>query len=184
MSAPGETRTSGRPASEDRARAPDPLEALRELRDAGRAGLSATSEAGKAFRTLLSADVALARSAMGRAVAFIAVAIVFGASAWLLIVTTLVIALVRHADWPWSVALLTCAVVSLAVTAYGAWRALYYFEHTRLRATRRQLARLGVGELAAYMPGAGSPESTRAATDRLADHPPGKDERGIDVTPP
>jgi hypothetical protein len=184
VGAPGETPTSGRPASEDRARARDPLEALRDLRSAAHAGLSAASDAGKAFRTLLSADIALSRSAMGRAVAFVAVAIVFGASAWLLIVTTLVIALVRHADWPWSVALLSCAVVSLAVTAYGAWRSLYYFEHTRFRATRRQLARLGFGELAAYTPDAGSPQSTREATDRLAEHPPGKDERGIDVTPP
>lgn len=184
MGAPGETPTSGRPASEDRARAPDPLEALRDLRSAGRAGLAAAGEAGKAFRTLLSADISLARSAMGRAVAFTAVAIVFGASAWLLVVTTLVIALVRHADWPWSVALLACAFVSLAVTAYGAWRAMYYFEHTRMRATRRQLARLGFGELAKYTPDAGSPVSTREATDRLAENPPDKDGRGIDVTPP
>lgn len=184
MGAPGETRTSGRPASEDRARPPDPLEALRGLRDAGRDGLSAAHEAGKAFRTLVSADISLARSAMGRAVAFVAVAIVFGASAWLLVVTTLVIALVRHGGWPWSVALLSCAVVSLVVTAYAAWRSLYYFEHTRLRATRRQLARLGFGELADYTPDPGSPESTREATDRLAEHPPGKDGRGIDVTPP
>ncbi|MFC0676669.1 phage holin family protein [Lysobacter korlensis] len=167
-----------------RGRAPGLLESLRELRDAGRSGAASARDASKALRTLVSADVALARSAIGRAVAFIAIAIVFGGSAWLLLMTALIVALVRHLDWPWSVALLSTATLSLAVTAYAAWRTLYYFEHTRLRATRRQLARLGFGELADYMPDPGSPESTRAASDRLAENPPAKDERGIDLTPP
>jgi hypothetical protein len=186
VNAPGEQTgdAPGTPEDADRARAPDLLESLREIRDAGRSGAAAAGEAAKAFRTLLSADVALARSAMGRAVAFTAVAIAFGASAWLLLMTALIIALVRHLGWPWSLALLSTAALSLAVTGYGAWRAMYYFEHTRLRATRRQLARLGFGELADYTPDPGSPESTRKAAERLADHPPGKDKRGIDVTPP
>ena len=36
-------------------------------------------------------------------------------------------------------------------------------------AMRRQLARLGLGELADYTPDPGSPESTRAAAEKLAD---------------
>jgi uncharacterized membrane protein YqjE len=183
VSASGEPG-DGRRTADGHARAPDLLESLREFRDAGRSGAAAAGEAAKAFRTLVSADIALARSAMGRAAAFTAVAIAFGASAWLLLMAALIVALVRQLGWPWSVALLSTAALSLVVTGYGAWRALHYFEHTRLRATRRQLARLGFGELADYTPDAGSPESTRAAAERLAEHPPGKDERGIDVTPP
>ena len=38
----------------------------------------------------------------------------------------------------------------------GGWMAMRYFEHTRLQATRRQLARLGIGELSGFMPDAGS----------------------------
>lgn len=178
------TGDPGEPTPGAAAPAPGLLESLREIRDAGRSGVASARDASKALRTLVSADVALARSAMGRAVAFVAIAIVFGGSAWLLLMTTLVIALVRHLDWPWSLALLTTATLSLLITAYAARRTLYYFEHTRLRATRRQLARLGFGELADFMPDPGSPESTRAASDWLADHPPGKDGRGIDVTPP
>ncbi|HEY4556273.1 MAG TPA: phage holin family protein [Lysobacter sp.] len=183
MGGPGgdQAQGAGAPASPP---APDLLESLRQIKAAGRASASAAGDAGRAFRTLLSADIALARSAMGRAIAFVSIAIIFGASAWLMLMTALVIALVRHLDWPWSVALISCALLSLVVTGYGAWRAMFYFEHTRLRATRRQLARLGFGELADYTPGPGSPESTRAAADRLAESGPLKDKQGIDVTPP
>src|SRR3546814_5516050 len=47
------------------------------------------SDTGRALRRLVSADLALARSAMGRALAWVAVAIVFGASAWLLVMGVL-----------------------------------------------------------------------------------------------
>jgi hypothetical protein len=183
VNSPGESGDTGQ-APGDRAPAPDLFESIREIRDAGRSGVSAAGDAAKAFRTLLSADVALARSAMGRAVAFVSIAVAFGASAWLLLMTALIIALVRQLGWPWSVALLATAGLSLAVTGYGAWRAMYYYEHTRMRATRRQLARLGFGELADYTPDPGSPESTRKAAEHLADGGPLKDKRGIDVTPP
>ena len=62
-----------------------------------------------------------------------------------------------------------------------------YFEHTRLKTTRRQLARLGIGELSELVPGAGSAESARAAEIRVreeAERAPVRDERGVDVTPP
>ncbi len=183
MNGPGEEAPGGATPPPGPA-APGILESLRQVHSAGRASADAAGEAAKAFRTLVSADIALARSAMGRAVAFTSIAIVFGASAWLLLMTTVVITLVRHVGWPWSLSLLLCAVLSLAVTAYGAWRAMYYFEHTRMRATRRQLARLGFGELADYTPDAGSPQSTRDATERLSEQGPLKDKQGIDVTPP
>lgn len=131
--------------------------------------MGAAGDAAKAFRTLLSADLALARSATGRAITFVSIGIVFGASAWLLLMTALIVFLSRHLDWPWLASLLSTAVLSLAIAGYGAWRAMYYFEHMRMRATRRQLARLGFGELADYTPDPGSPESTRAAAEKLAD---------------
>ncbi|HET8818684.1 MAG TPA: hypothetical protein VFM73_04000, partial [Xanthomonadaceae bacterium] len=64
---------------------------------------------------------------------------------------------------------------------------LHYFEHTRMKATRRQLARLGIGELAGLAPGAGSSVSSREAAEQLAraaEGKPVKDRRGIEVTPP
>lgn len=164
---------------------PDLLESLREVHAAGRSSLGAAGEAAKAFRTLFSADISLARSAMGRALAFGGVAIIFGASAWLLAMGAVVTGLVRALDWPFWVALVATSLLSAGVAAYGGWRAMYYFEYTRLRATRRQLARLGFGELADYTPDPGSPESTREATKRLAEQDtPLKDDQGIDVTPP
>ncbi|MFX4717795.1 hypothetical protein ABTB07_23125, partial [Acinetobacter baumannii] len=48
----------------------------------GRAGAGATWDAVKAFRTLIAADVSLARNAAGRAAAFSAMAVIFGGTAW------------------------------------------------------------------------------------------------------
>jgi hypothetical protein len=65
--------------------------------------------------------------------------------------------------------------------------AMRYFEHTRLRATRRQLARLGIGELATFMPDAGSPRSAETAAEQVAEASAGtpvKKGLGVDVTPP
>jgi hypothetical protein len=63
-----------------------------------------------------------------------------------------------------------------------------YFEHTRLKATRRQLARLGIGELADFMPDPGSGESASVAaakaTAAAGEGEPVKKGLGIDVTPP
>jgi hypothetical protein len=56
-----------------------------------------------------------------------------------------------------------------------------------MQATRRQLARLGVGELAGLMPDAGSGASTEAAAERVADATEGKPVKkglGVDITPP
>ena len=167
---------------------PELGESLRQVGAAGRAGLDAASDAAKAFRTLLFADVSLARSALGRTLAFTGVAIAFGASAWLLLMATLIVFLNGRVGWSWALALLVTALLSLAITGISAWQGMRYFEHTRLQATRRQLARLGIGELSDFTPEAGSAASTRDVTEnappQTADGQPLKDERGIDVTPP
>ena len=167
---------------------PDLAESLRQVGAAGRASLGAAGDAAKAFRTLLIADVSLARSALGRTLALTGVAIAFGASAWLLLMATLIVYLTRGLGWSWSLALLGTALLSLAITAIAAWQGMRYFEHTRLQATRRQLARLGIGELSDFTPEPGSVESARAGAGQLAPAvaagKPLKDEQGIDVTPP
>jgi hypothetical protein len=162
-------------------------DSLRELGTTGRATWEAGRDAAKAFRILLSADISLARSAFGRTLAFTGVAIAFGASAWLLLMAALIAWLSLGLGWPWTLSLLLTAALSLAVTVLGGWRAVRYFEHTRLQATRRQLARLGVGELAAFMPDPASGASTEAAAERVADASDGQSLKkglGVDVTPP
>lgn len=120
-------------------------ESLHRIGQAGREGLSAAFESGRAWRGLVAADFALARSALGRALAWVGVAIAFGASSWLLLMAALV-SLLQRFGLSWLAALSIAALLSLAVTAVAAWQALRYLEHTRLDATRRQLARLGIGD--------------------------------------
>lgn len=167
--------------------APDLAEALQQLGATGRAGLSAAGDAAKALRILVAADISLARSAFGRTLAFTGVAIAFGASAWLLLMGTLVVALNRGLGWSWPLSLLPAAALSIAITVLAGWRAMHYFEHTRLKATRRQFARLGLGELADLMPDADSTASTAEVADRVTDATdaaPIKKGLGVDVTPP
>ena len=159
--------------------APDLGEFDSEVGDAAREGLR-TGGAAKAFRALLAADVSLARSAFGRAMALTGVAIVFGASCWLLLMAALIVFLSRQLGLPWAASLLICACLSGAVTLWAAWRADYYFDHTRMQATRRQLARLGIGELADVAPDPGSAESAREAVERNV---PERNEDGNRITP-
>ncbi len=168
--------------------APDLIESLRQIGATGRAGLGAAGDAAKAFRSLVAADVSLARSAFGRTLALTGVAIVFGASCWLLLMAAVILFLTRQLGVSWAGSLLLCALVSGAVAAWAIWQADRYFEHTRMQATRRQLARLGIGELADFMPEPGSPASTRAAARHAGatetpDGATAKDERGVEVTP-
>lgn len=166
---------------------PDLLEAMRQIGATGRASLGAAGDTAKALRKLVVSDVALARSALGRTLALTGFAIAFGASAWLLLMATLVVFLSRQLGLSWSLALLIPALLSVATTAIAGWFAMRYFEHTRLQATRRQLARLGIGELADFMPAPDSPGSARDASARKpagGRDEPLKDEQGIDVTPP
>jgi hypothetical protein len=173
------------PASSDDAPGID--EAVRQLGATGRATWTAGRDASKAFRILLAADISLARSAFGRTLAFTGVAIAFGASAWLLLMAALIAWLSLGLGWAWALSLLLTSALSIAVTVIGGWMAMRYFEHTRLQATRRQLARLGIGELSGFMPDAGSGASTEAATERVTDAGDGepiKKGLGVDITPP
>ncbi|MCD7098001.1 phage holin family protein [Stenotrophomonas sp. MMGLT7] len=117
---------------------------LRQFGAAGREGLDATLDTGRALRRLLFADLALARAALARALVWLTVAVAFGGSAWLLLMGV-VIALLQAMGWSWLASISFAALISLMVTGIGAWQALRYFEMSRLQATRRQLARLGIG---------------------------------------
>jgi uncharacterized membrane protein YqjE len=175
----------GDPKRADAKGAPDLRESLRQFGAAGRSTASAANDALKALRILVSADISLARSALGRALAFTGVAIAFGGSAWLLLMAALIAWLSLGLHWPWSLSLLLSAALSIAITAFASWRAMHYFEHTRLQATRRQLARLGIGELADFMPDPGSGASGKEAAERIADADKlPKKGLGVDVTPP
>lgn len=193
MRAPGEDATQASADRDQREPAPSASpspgidDAMRELGATGRATWTAGRDASKAFRILLAADVSLARSAFGRTLAFTGVAIAFGASAWLLLMAALVAWFSLGLGWAWSLSLLLVAALSSVITVIGGTMAMRYFDHTRLQATRRQLARLGIGELAGFMPDAGSGASTEAATDRVADASdvqPVKKGLGVDITPP
>lgn len=108
-----------------------------------RATLDSALDAGRALRRLVSADLALARSALGRALAWTAVAIIFGASAWLLSMGAL-IALLQASGLSWLASLTIAALLSLAVTGLAIWRVSVFFDHAGMHATRRQLSRLGL----------------------------------------
>lgn len=143
---------SDQQARDGAAAAPDPAaaerpsleESFREFGTAGREGLTATLEAGRALRKLVVADLALARAAMARALVWLTIAVAFGASAWMLLMGAL-IAVLQRLGWSWLASISATAAFSLVVTALGAWQALRYFEMSKLDATRRQLAKLGIG---------------------------------------
>jgi len=181
-------RTSSKSRHAGSDEGPDLGESLREVGNAARAGLKEAGNSAKALRALMAADVSLARSAFGRTLAMTGVAIVFGASCWLLLMATLVVFLTRQLGLPWAVSMLLAALASGAVAFWAVWRAEFYFDHTRMQATRRQLARLGIGELADFVPGADSPVSARATAEHTppmgtgGQPPRGKD--GVEVSPP
>ncbi|MFZ5656064.1 MAG: phage holin family protein [Pseudomonadota bacterium] len=179
---------AGASGSAASAPAPDLAESLRQVGAAGKSSFEAAGDAAKAFRSLFFADVSLARSALGRTIAFAGLAIACGASAWLLLMATLIAFLRGAFGWAWTTSMLAGAALSILVAALACWAAMRYFEHTRLKATRRQLARLGIGELADLTPTPDSPQSAREATENLrerdaAGHPM-TDKRGVPVTPP
>ena len=130
---------------EDKAASPGIDASVRQFGIAGRATLNSARDTGRALRGLVAADLALARSAMGHALAWVGVAIVFGASSWLLLMGAL-IALLQRFGWSWLQALSFAGVLSLLVTGFAAWRTSRHFDHAGLHATRRQLARLGIGD--------------------------------------
>lgn len=129
----------------ERAQTPHLDESVRRIGAAGRATLDSALDTGRALRRLVSADLALARSAMGRALAWVAVGIVFGASAWLLVMGVLT-AFLHSLGLSWLAAFAICAVLNLGVTGLAAWRVSVFFDYAGMHATRRQLSRLGIGD--------------------------------------
>ena len=164
---------------------PDLAESLRDIGSTAKASLGAAADSARALGPLAARDLSLARRAMGRALAFAGVAVVFGASAWLFLMATLV-ALLRNFGISWLMSMLIAAGLSLAVTLYAGFRAMHYFDHTRMQATRRQLARLGIGELSDLMPTADSHESARDKAKDLRENADAlkRQNNGIDITPP
>lgn len=144
----GETANTGANArqGEDTAAAKLRIdESLRAIGDEGRATLDAALDTGRALRRLASADFALSRSALGHGLAWAGVAVVFGASAWLLLMGAL-IALLQAFGFSWLLSISLAAVLSLGVTAIAAWRVTVFFDMAGMHATRRQLSRLGLFE--------------------------------------
>ena len=178
----------GEDAARPEAPTPDLLETLRQLGDGGKASWQAGRDAAKALRLLVAADVSLARSAFGRTLAFSGIAIALGGSAWLLLMAAVVagVQLALGGSWLW--ALLGTGVFSLVLAALAGWAAMRYFEHTRLKATRRQLARLGIGELSKLMPAPDSGASAQAVSERVAgDEAVAAGQvkhEGVEITPP
>ena len=132
-----------RPGPPGGAGAPPLDETLRTIGEAGKASLGATRDSLRALRALVSADLALARSALGRGIAWAGVAIVFGASAWLL-ATAAGVALMQCFGLSWLASLSIAAVFNLCITALAAWRTSRFFDYMGLHATRRQLSRMGL----------------------------------------
>lgn len=157
---------SDAPRDTDAPDPPDLAETLKVVGAAGRAAYGSAKGTGRALRGLVSADFALARSAFGRGLAWAGVAIVFGASAWLL-VTGALIALMQRFGYSWFQSLSVAALLSIAVTALAVWKVGRYFDYTGMHATRRQLSRLGLFDEDEVIdddaPPAGSAHDPRAA---------------------
>lgn len=139
----GSENTAAGQEPPDPAATPSLEDSIRQVTSASRRTADAAKHSLRSLRRLASADFALARSAFGRALAWSGVAIVFGASAWLLMAATL-IALLQSWGMSWLQALLITSLLSLLVTALAAWRVSFFFQHTGMHATRRQLSRLGL----------------------------------------
>lgn len=137
---------SGSTAGEGDRRPPHLDESIRRVRSAGRETVDAAVDSGRALRKLVFADLALARSALGRALAWFAVAIIFGASAWLFAMGAFIALLQGMFSLSWLAAISAAMLVSLVVTGVAAWRVSVFFDHAGMHATRRQLARLGIGD--------------------------------------
>lgn len=116
-------------------------EAFATLGQAGRDSVDSSRDMARAMRRLVTAEVAQARIVLGRAAVWLAVAVAFGASTWLLLMAALITAL--HAlGLGWLAATSVSALVSLVIAAIGGWQAMRYFEMARFEATRKQLAHL------------------------------------------
>lgn len=167
------------PTPDPKPPAPDLLASLREVGSAAKATVGEAGSTVSALRTLMAADFSLARSAFGRTLAFTGVAVVFGASAWLLLMAAVIVFLSVQLGLPWSASLLLCALLSALAGYWAVRQGERYFDHTRMQATRRQLARLGIGERAELVPDADSPAPARNAGPAA----PSVNKDGVEVSP-
>ena len=127
---------------------PDPPELTLAAKQIGEAGVAVGRSlwgVATAFRALVAADLSLSRSAFGMTLALTGVAIVFGASAWLLLMALAVFSL-QSAGLSLVAAVAVPALFSLFAAIAAAWAAIRVFGDTRLNATRRQLARFSLAE--------------------------------------
>lgn len=119
---------------------------LRDLKDTAKATVAGGWDSFGALRRLALAEMNLTRHAVGRSVVWVAVAAVFGASSWLLLMAAAVVALQQYFGWSWLLALIVAAVVSLVVTGIAAAMMKRYFSHTGFKSTKLELARFGIGD--------------------------------------
>lgn len=127
--------------ADDAGAAPGIGEAYATLSQTGRDSLDSGRDMARAMRRLVAAEVAQARIVMARAAVWLAIAVAFGASAWLLLMAALIAGL--HAlGLSWLAATSISAAVSLLVAGIGAWQTLRYFEMARFESTRKQLSHL------------------------------------------
>ena len=131
-------------AAPEPGKAPHVDESVRRIGKSGRDTAKSALDTGRALRRLISADFALARSATGRAMAWVAIGVVFGASAWLLLMGALIVLLQRIDGISWLGSFTITALVSLVVTGRAGGRASVFFDSAGMHASRRQLQRLGL----------------------------------------
>lgn len=152
--------------------APHIDESARRIGGGAKALVSSAKDTGRALRRLISADFALSRSALGRGLMWTGIAVVFGASAWLLVCATTIALLRNTLGWSWLASISSAAAASLAVALFASWRVSVFFDYAGMHATRRQLAKLGIAdepgidddEDAAPFPAADPPPPTPGAT--------------------
>lgn len=116
-------------------------ETLHALGDQSRQGVRAALATSQALRALLTADLALARAALGRSLVFAVTATALAISTWLLLMAALVAGL-RALGLPWAAALLLAALIGAIGTLFFGLIARRSLDDAGLQASRRQLARL------------------------------------------
>ena len=119
---------------------------VRNLKDSAKTTVRGGVSSFTALRRLAAAELNLSRHAAGRSVVWLAVAIVFGASFWLLLMAGTVVLMHDKLGWSWLVCFWVAALVSLLITLVGALRVRHYFGFTGLKSTKLELARFGIGE--------------------------------------
>ena len=117
-----------------------------DIKDSARSILSGGMDSLTAMRRLALAELNLSRHAVARSIVWVAVGAVFGASAWLLLMTAAVVAMHYMLDLSWLAAVLISALVSAVITAIAVVMVMRFFAYTGFKSTKDELARFGFGE--------------------------------------